>query len=85
MSLRQALNIFARSEPVTIVLPKTTATSEANERLAKIFGEVRTRRPPTEDLDDFSWRMTYLLKETIRSTAAISSARPGAFGHRHSR
>jgi hypothetical protein len=60
VSLRQALNTFARSEPVTVLLPKTTATSEANERLAKIFGEVGKRQPPAENLDDFSWRITYL-------------------------
>ena len=85
MSLRQALNTFARSEPVTIEFPKTTATSEANGRLAKIFGEVRTRRPPTEDLDDFSWRISYLLdtddpldrRDLLRAPWCIwTSARP---------
>ncbi|HWJ17918.1 MAG TPA: hypothetical protein VNR65_04225, partial [Geobacterales bacterium] len=62
MSLRQALNTFARSEPVTIALPKTTATSDVNERLAKIFGDVDTRQPLAENLDEFSRRMTYLLE-----------------------
>ena len=62
MSLRQALNMFARSEPVTIAFPKTTATSEVNERLAKIFGDVGTRQPLAENLDEFSRRMTYLLE-----------------------
>ena len=85
MSLRQALNTFARSEPVTIVLPKTTATSEANERLAKIFGEVGKRQPPAENLDDFSWRITYLLerddpidrRDLLRAPWCIwTSARP---------
>ncbi len=63
MSLRQALNNFARSEPVTIAFPKTTATSEANERLAKIFGEGGTPRPLAENLDEFSRRMTHLLEK----------------------
>ncbi len=62
MSLRQALDTFARSEPVTIGLPKTPATSEANARLARIFGEGGSRQPPVEVLDDFSWRMTWLLE-----------------------
>ena len=62
MSLRQALNTFARLEPVAIALPKTTAISEANERLAKIFGEVGDRQPPAENLDEFSRRITCLLE-----------------------
>ncbi len=62
MSLRQALNNYARSEPVTFAFPKTTATSEVNERLAKIFGDGDTRLPIAENLDEFSRRMTYLLE-----------------------
>ena len=64
MSLRRSLEAFARSEPLTIRLPKTPATSEANERLAKIFGERHQPQPQpqAEDLDGFSRRMTDLLE-----------------------
>jgi len=62
MSLRQALETFARTAPFAIRLPKTPATIEANGRLAKGPGENGEAHPPVEDLDDFSVRIAALLE-----------------------
>jgi hypothetical protein len=85
MSLRTALNTFARTGPLTVGLPRIPATVEANARLAKLFGDGGTPWTPAEDLDDFSFRLADLLmygdplsgRDLLRSPWCIwSSAYP---------